>query len=275
MQLRRFAEAERILLEAQQACDDQNDIERLWHVLTTRATLEAARGHPQQALELQRTAIRLAYVQSDPGDVAISHSNLAGYLRTTEAEPAAARAHLLAAVLLFQLTGMTHELSATSHVLARELHRDANDEDLPGTLDEVVGVAQQTEGVQLDRLLTGLQPDRQAVADALDEILRTAADSDAEQDTAFQDPLRQWEPIIAAAAAAAREPEAARQFTPFLDQLEQDQDWAVLAAVPRHIIDGDLDPSPLEGLNPVHAQIAYGVLWHLAQPADTTVQEDP
>ena len=75
-----------------------------------------------------------------------------------------------------------------------ELRRDADREDLPGTVDEVIRVAEQTEGVHLDRLITALQPDRQAVADALAEILRAAADTDPGQDPAIQDQLQQWEP---------------------------------------------------------------------------------
>ena len=76
IELGRLADAERILLETQQAYEDQNDIARLQRVLGTRAILESTRGRPQQALELQRTAIRLAYVRPEPRDIAISHHQL-------------------------------------------------------------------------------------------------------------------------------------------------------------------------------------------------------
>ena len=137
-------------------------------------------------------------------------------------------------------------------------------------------MAEQTEGVHLDRLITALQPDRQAVADALAEILRTAADTDPGQDPAIQDHLQQWEPVIAATVAAAGgDSDAAAQLTPVLDQLAQDQDWAALAAVLRRIIGGDRDASLLEGLDPVDTAITGQVLARLAQPPDTPAQEDP
>ena len=137
-------------------------------------------------------------------------------------------------------------------------------------------MAEQTEGVHLDRLITALQPDRQAVADTLAEILRTAADTDPGQDPAIQDHLQRWEPVIAATVAAAGgDSDAAAQLTPVLDQLAQDQDWAALAAVLRRIIGGDRDASLLEGLDPIDTAITGQVLARLAQPPDAPAQEDP
>jgi tetratricopeptide (TPR) repeat protein len=193
MQLGRLADAERILLKTQQAFEDQDD-PQLHVVLTARALLEDTRRRPQQALELQRTAMRLAYVRPKPRDIAISHNNLARYLQKTRADPAAARAHLLAAALLYQLSGMAHDLGVTRRALAAELRRDAGCENLPGTIDEVIRVAEQTEGVYLDRLITALRPDRQAVADALAEILRATADTSPGQDPAVENRLQQWDP---------------------------------------------------------------------------------
>ena len=276
IELGRVADAERILLETQQAYEDQNDIAGLQQVLSTRAVLEKRRKRPQQALELERTAIRLAYVRPEPQDIAISHQQLAGYLQMAGADPAAGRAHLLAAALLYQLSGMTHELGGTSRVLARELRQEADRKELPGTLDEVIRVAEQTEGVHLDRLLTALQPDRRAVAAALAEILRAAADTDPGQDSAIQDQLQQWEPVIAATVAAAGgDSDAVAQLAPVLDQLAQDQDWAALAAVLRRIIGGDRDASLLPGLDPVGTAITGQVLAQLAQPPDAPAHEDP
>ena len=215
MRLGRLADAERILLETQQAYEDQNDIAGLQRVLTSRAILEGRRGRRQQALELQRTAIRLAYVRPKPEDIAISHHEIASCLQITGSDLAAARAHRLAAALLFQLSGMTHELGLASRALAIELRRDVGREDLPGTVDEVVRVAEQTEGVHLDRLITALQPNRQAVADTLAEILRAAADTDPGQEAIIQDRLLRWEPYIAATVAAAGgDSDAAAQLTP-------------------------------------------------------------
>ena len=182
---------------------------------------------------------------------------------------------MLAAALLFQLTSMTHDLGLTSNELATELRRDADRGDLPGTVEEVIRVAQQTEGVHLDRLLTTLQPDRQAVADALARILRTAADTSPGQDPAIQDHLQMLELfIVATVAAASGHSDAAAQFTPVLDLLAQEQDWAALVAVLRRIIGGNRDASLLQGLNPTDTEIVSQVLARLAQPPDAPAQED-
>ena len=276
IELGRMADAERILLETQKAFEDQNDITGLQKVLTVRATLENRRGRPQQALEFQRTAIRLAYVRPEPRYIAISHYQLANRLKAAGADFAETRAQRLAAALLFQLTGMTREVADTIRELARELRGDADRGDLPGTIDEVVLVAGQTEGVHLDQLITALQPDRQVVADTLAEILRAAADTDPRQDPAIQGRLQQWEPVIAATvAAAAGDSDAAAQLTPVLDQMAQDSDWAALAAVLRRIIGGDRDASLPEGLDPVDTAITGQVLARLAQPPDMPAQGDP
>jgi hypothetical protein len=275
IELGRLADAERILLETQQAYEDQDDIARLQKVLGTRALLEATRKRPQQALELERTAIRLAYVRPEPRAIAISHHQLAHFLQAAGADPAPARAHRLAAALLFQLSGMTYELGAASQALATELRQDVGRGGMPGTIDEVIRAAEQTEGVHLDRLITTLQPDRQAVADALAEILRAAADTSPGQDPAIQDHLQQWEPYIAATVAAAGgDSDAAAQLAPVLDQLAQTSDWAALAAVLRRIIGGDRDDSLLEGLDPVDTAIVGQVLARLAQPPETPAQEN-
>jgi tetratricopeptide (TPR) repeat protein len=275
IELGRLAEAEHVLLEAQQAFEEQNDIAGLQRVLTTRAVLEDRRGRLQQALELQRTAMRLAYVRPEPRDIAISHHQLANRLRMAEADPAAVRAHLLAAALLFQLTGMTHDLGLTSNELATELRQGVDRGDLPGTVEEVIRVAEQTEGVHLDHLLTALQPERQDVADALARILRTAADTSPGQDPAIQDHLQMLELfIVATVAAASGHSDAAAQFTPVLDLLAQEQDWAALVAVLRRIIGGDRDASLLQGLNPTDTEIVSQVLARLAQPPDAPAQED-
>ena len=178
IELGRLADAERTLQECQQVFEDQSDLVGRQRVLGVRAALEERRGRPREALELQRAATRLVYVQPEPWAVATTHHQLASRLTMAEVDPAAARAHLLAAALLYLLVGVAHELGIAIRVLAAQFRRDAGREDLPDTLDEVIRVAEQTEGVHLDRLIATLQPDRQAVADTLAEILRAVADTD-------------------------------------------------------------------------------------------------
>jgi hypothetical protein len=70
---------------------------------------------------------------------------------------------------------MTHDLGDTCQELSRGLREETGGGHLPATLDEVVDVAELAEGVHLGRLIIALQPDPQAVADALARIPREAA----------------------------------------------------------------------------------------------------
>jgi hypothetical protein len=174
IRLGRLAEAGRLLRECQQVFQDHRDTPRLALVLSTRAVLEDESGRAGVAADLERTAIRLRYARPDPRDIAISHHNLATYLGETGGDRAGQRAHRLAAALIFQLTGMTHDLADTQGELTAEVRADAGP-DLPAALGDVIEVAERTDGVRLGELITALQPDTQAAEQALAEILRAAA----------------------------------------------------------------------------------------------------
>jgi tetratricopeptide (TPR) repeat protein len=178
IRLGRLAEAGRLLRECQQVFEDHRDTPRLATVLTTRADLEDESGRAGAAADLERAALRLSYARPDPRDIAISHHNLAIYLGETGGDRAGQRAHRLAAALIYRLTGMTHDLADTQRALAAELRDDdtGGGDMLPGTVAEVVAVAERTDGVRLGELIATLQPDRLAVEAALAEILRAAAD---------------------------------------------------------------------------------------------------
>ena len=76
---------------------------------------------------------------------------------------------------------MTHDLARTQRALAADLRADPGGGDaLPGTVGEVVAVAERTDGVRLGDLLGALEPDAGVVEAALAEILRAAASSGAE-----------------------------------------------------------------------------------------------
>jgi CHAT domain len=171
--LGRLDEAGRLLRDCQRVFEEHRDIPALARVLGTRAGLEDELGHPDAAAGLARTALRLCYARPDPRDIAVSHHNLANYLGA--GDRAGRRAHRLAAALIRQLTGDTHELARTSHELAAEWRGDPVDAGLPATVAEVIEVAERTEGVRLGALLDGLESDRRVVEGALAEILRDAA----------------------------------------------------------------------------------------------------
>jgi tetratricopeptide (TPR) repeat protein len=178
IRLGRLVEAGRLLRECQRVFDDHADITLLARVLSSRASLEDALGHPDKAAEFERTALRFRYTHPDSHDIVISHHNLASYLRKIGGDLAGQRAHRLAAALICQLTGMTHYLAGTRRALAAELRQDdaAGVGELPTTLAEVVQIAELTDGVRLRELITALQSDPEAVTDVLTQILRDAAD---------------------------------------------------------------------------------------------------
>jgi tetratricopeptide (TPR) repeat protein len=275
IRLGRLEDAEQLLIACQQVYEDHGDLARLAKVLTMRASIENRRGNLAAALALQQTAIRFNYARSGLDDIGIGHHNLANYLAMAGTDPVAQRAHRLAATLIRRLAAMATKFASSISVLAGELRRDSGGQHLPSTVEEVIAVAEQTEGVHLGQLITALQPDRQAVADVLDEILRVAADTTPEHGSAAQDHLQHWEPVIVATVAAAGgDSDTASQLAPILEQLAQDSDWAALVTVLRRIISGDRGDSLLEGLDPIDTAIAGQVLTRLAQPPDAPAQED-
>jgi hypothetical protein len=178
IRLGRLAEAGPLLRDCQQVFEDHRETDMLARILGTRAGLEDKLGHRETAVDFARTALRLSYARPAPREIAIGHHNLALYLWNAGGDPAGQRAHRAAAVLIYQLTGMTHYLATGLYDLAAELRQDPGTSTgrLPATLAEVIRVAEQTDGVRLADLLTALQPDAQAAEAALAQILRTAAD---------------------------------------------------------------------------------------------------
>jgi tetratricopeptide (TPR) repeat protein len=264
IRLGRLAEAERLLADCQQVFEDNRDTTRLARVMSTRATLEGARGHREVAADFERTALRLRYARPEPRDIAISHFNLANHLPGVEAERESQRAHRLAAGLIHQLMGMTRARADTVRVLAREIRYDGSARPLPATISEVVRVAEQTDGVRLGALLAALQPDARVVEDALAEILRSAADLPAGEDNQIAGHLARWEPIIAAVVATCEgNQDATDDLHQFLDKIASYQSWTALVGVLRRILGGERAEELVDGLDPVDAAIAQEVLGRL------------
>jgi CHAT domain len=270
IELGRLGEAGRLLAECQRVFEDHADPPRLAMVLGTRASLEAVLGRRQEAADLGRAALRLSYARPEPRDIAASHHNLALYLGWLGGDRAEQRAHRLAAALICQMSGMAHDLARTLRALAAELRGDDPAAGLPATVAQVVADVERTEGVRLGALLAALQPDPQAVEDALAEILRTAAElppQDSEPDIATY--LQRWEPVIAAIATICQTGQAPpAELAEFLDEQAKQPDWAALAAVLRRILAGERDEvALLTGLDPVDTAIARETLRRLEQPA--------
>ncbi len=163
---------------------------------------------------------------------------------------------------------MTHELAGICTALARELSEADRQQQLPGTVQEVTAVAEQTEGVKLGELITALAPDPRDAAAALTQILDTAASTSTGQDAEIQHHLQQWEPVISlTVAATGGDSQAATELEPVLDQSAGIQDWATLVAVLRRILSGERGEDLLKGLDQIDTAIAGQVLARLALPA--------
>ena len=130
---------------------------------------------------------------------------------------------------------------------------------------EVIRVTEQTDGVRLGELITVLEPDTEAAGHVLARILRAAANLPADDDIDVDVHLQQWEPVIAAVAAAGRgDRDAAARLGPVLDDRAKEQDWAALVAVLRRILGGEHGEGLLDGLAPVATTIARQALTRLA-----------
>ena len=160
--LGRLAEADQLLRDCQDVFETVGDIPMLGRVYGARAALEDERGHVQNAVELERSALRLHYIHPGPRDIAVLHHNLANYLSRAHAgNRAEQRAHRLAAALLRHLTGDTHELTAALRTLAIELRHETEHPDtpaLPTTVSEVTGLVDAGDGVRFGDLIAALCP---------------------------------------------------------------------------------------------------------------------
>ena len=174
LHLGRLTDTDQLLHDCQEVFDSVGDITMLAKVYNARAMSEDMRGHLQDAVELERTALRLTYVNPNPRDIAIMHHNLAQYLSRTAGNPAEYHAHRLGAALLRHLIGDTHALAATLRALAGDLRRDIEYPDAP-VLPQVIGLVDAGDGVRFGDLLAALCPEPDTAERTLADLLATAA----------------------------------------------------------------------------------------------------
>src|SRR5450759_5507495 len=159
--------AGRLLRHGQEVFEAAADTESLGKVVSSRADLADRQGHPGPAAHHEQAALRYKYVHSDPESVAVSHHNLANYLRAGAAAEEWL-AHRLAATLLYRLTGMTRDLQDNLRQLARELADPAAAAAAPTTIDQLRHTVERVDGVRLGALLYARQPDAGRQQGALD-----------------------------------------------------------------------------------------------------------
>jgi tetratricopeptide (TPR) repeat protein len=256
IRLGRLEDAEQLLLSCQQVFEQHQDVLNLAKTLSARADLADKRGHRDEAIGLEHAALRLAYSRPDPDALAVSHHNLANYLGQAGADPAGQLAHRLAAAVISQLTGQTHQLAGTVRALARQL-RELPDTVVPATLADLTATVEQVEGVRFADLISALAGDPVTAQHALNTVLHTAHNLPTDQIYNLQPHLDRWEPTLAALVAAVHgDQDAAAAVDKTLTRAAGSQDWADLAAALRRILDGDRDPDTLlTGLDPIDTAI--------------------
>ncbi len=256
LRLGRLTEADQLLHECQAVFDTAKDIPSLARVFSARADLEGQRGHLQDAIDLRHTALRLQYIRPGPGDIAVSHYNLASYLFLVGADPVEQRAHRLAAALLAHLTGDTHRLTEALSVLADEFRGDTGRLDAPA-LSDVIRLVDAGDGVHFGDLVAALCPDPDAADQALADLLVTAATLPDSVDRH----LTQWESFIAYVVNTATSGYIPTELADYLDKLGATTVWTALAAALRRVLAGDRNREQLlAGLDDVNTAILTAVL---------------
>ncbi len=99
LRLRRYDEANALLLACQTEFEHEQSVEMIGKVLSTRADLEDELGHAGVAKALQEAALRFEYLEGDP-QVRGSHQNLAVYLGKIGGYERQAFGHRLAAAMI-------------------------------------------------------------------------------------------------------------------------------------------------------------------------------
>jgi CHAT domain len=275
----RLTEALKLLVECRVVFERAHDIGMLGKVFGALADVEAKRGHGEVATSLVRDALRYSYSVGDVGNIEVCHHNLGDRLHLA-GEPGAALAHHLAAALLRVVTraGSSDDVDdedvADDVVLAAaDLGLPSGDTTVPADVAELCSRVSAVPGVDLDRLLAGLVPDRPAVEQALAELTdhasrvadsmaassapvsATAAATDAVPQ-AMARWLAEWDAVIAGLVAAAQgNQQAATQVEQYLILFQDSSDWATLAGALRRIQGGDRSQSLTAGLDGIDAAI--------------------
>ena len=139
LRLGRYDDARALLLSCRAIFEAERDIEMLGKVYGALADLEDETGDRAAAVRFEEVALGYTYQVGEPEDCAISHHNLASYLKRQGADPAAVLAHRLAAAAI--------SLQMQSGLLATSVRNLANS-DLPPAPPAFVDVAKRVEAIE-------------------------------------------------------------------------------------------------------------------------------
>ena len=258
LSLGRIAEARSLLLDCREIDEREHNTQQLGKDLGALADVEDAAGHGQDAIDLERNALRYMYLAGEVDAITVSHHNLGTYLARHAADHPQALAHHLASALLCILTGI--EGADSSLVAAAEdLASLPDGTSAPVSISALCRIAGEVPGVHLDRLLTQLA-DPAAIQDALDALL-TRARAQADPNFYLAGQFAAWDPVIAGITAARGGDDQARAAVEqHLTEYQDSADWGKLAAVLRALLHGDHGASLPDDLYEIDTAIARRAL---------------
>jgi hypothetical protein len=258
LRLGRGKEARELLYGCRVSFAKAEDLTMMGNTLSALADTDSHLGHRDLAVQQETDALRLKYQGSDPEAIAVSHYNLANYLIKAGQDLRAVWAHRLAAAVIRYQTS-SPRFPASLQSLSRLVgHRGEASIQAPLTFNDVCVTVDSLPGVRFTELF-GLLPDRvEGGQAAIDEVVRLTTDM---RDSAIQESVAAWEPIISAMVATAQ-PDTAVDVGPLLDdalaELEKQHAWRELVFVLTRIQAGPDHHSAqtVDNLDPVSATVA-------------------
>lgn len=151
LRLRRLPQA-RALLEYCRAVQEQaHNIDSLGKILSALADLEDEEGNRAAAVSYEKLALRYKYQAAQPEDIAISHNNLAEYLKRAGAPQDEWLAHRVAAAITRVQTGSGLISTSINNLAKSDLTAE------PPSFDSVVETVERLEGVRFREMFAGLE----------------------------------------------------------------------------------------------------------------------
>jgi tetratricopeptide (TPR) repeat protein len=157
LELKRYAEADKLLRHCREAFERENSIEMLGKVFSALAELEAGLGRSITAQDFEKMALRYKYAQGQPDAVRLSHYNISNYIVNSRGAWNEALAHRFAAVLIAFAMQSGH---AVDHLVQLMLHlRGAGPGGraaLPGDFAALCTTVEKIEGLRFREMIEHL-----------------------------------------------------------------------------------------------------------------------
>jgi hypothetical protein len=208
LRLGRIADARSLLLECREIYEREHHTAGLGKVLSALADVENEAGHGQDAIDLERNALRYKYLVGEINAIVVSHHNLGSSLAQHDADHRQALAHHLASALLLTLTGI-EGTEGSLRATARDLAQVPAGAAVPASVEMLCTMVGEVPGVHLDRLLAQLTDNLAAAQGALDTLIARARVL-ADPNVRLARHLAAWDPVIAGITAATSGDDDAR-----------------------------------------------------------------